>query len=80
MSRYHHELKTETEYYQAVERGDKKFEIRLDDRNFKVGERVKLVEVVRGIPTGKELAPVQIMYILRGPIYGIEKGHCIFCW
>lgn len=32
MSRKHHYLKTETEYYQAVEEGIKRFELRKNDR------------------------------------------------
>ena len=38
MSRHHHHLKTETEYYQAVEQELKKFELRKNDRDFKIGD------------------------------------------
>lgn len=34
MSRQHHYVKVETEYYQALERGEKKFELRKNDRDF----------------------------------------------
>lgn len=47
-----HHLKTKPEYFQAVINGKKPFEIRYNDRNFQVGDRVILEEY-----TGKELIP-----------------------
>jgi hypothetical protein len=66
MSRQHHYLETETEYYQAIERGYKKFEVRLNDRNFNVGDILHLQESVNGILTGRELGQLEIRYILTG--------------
>lgn len=83
MSRQHHRLKTETEFFQAVEAGIKKFEIRRDDRGFKVHDMVCLEEVVNGVPTGREAGPFEISYVLTGDEagrYGLGKGHCIFSW
>ncbi len=40
MARRYHDLKTETMYYQASEKGIKKFEIRKNDRNFKIHDTV----------------------------------------
>ncbi len=77
MSKQHHYLKTETQYYQASERGEKYFEIRNNDRNFKVGDMVYLQEVVNGILTGRELPPREIMYILQGGVFGISNNYCI---
>lgn len=49
-----HELKTLAEYYDAVDRGDKTFEIRIDDRGFAVGDVLYLVETrVDGSRTGR---------------------------
>ena len=77
MPRKHHELKTETEYYQAVDRGDKSFEVRKNDRDFKIFDMVILHEVVNGVPTGRTLDPMEIIYILPGGIYGISPDYCV---
>jgi Domain of unknown function (DUF3850) len=80
MSRQHHYIKCETQYYQLVEKGLKKFELRKDDRNYQVYDMVYLKETVNGVFTGRELSPKEISYIYRDGMYGIEKGYCIFCW
>jgi len=80
MSRQHHYLKTETEYYQAVEQGLKKFELRKNDRNFQIYDMIYLEETVNGTYTGRKLQPMEIKYILQGGKYGLEEGYCILCW
>jgi len=80
MSRGHHNLKTETEYYQAIERGDKKFELRKNDRNFQVYDILYLEETVEGKYTGRKLGPLEIQYILEGGKYGLPEGYCIMNW
>ena len=77
MSRQHHYLKTETEYYQQIEKGNKNFELRKNDRDFKVGDMLYLEEVVQGIKTGRVLPPKEVKYILSGGKYGLEEGYCI---
>ena len=47
-----HHLKIKPEYFQAVINGKKPFEIRLNDRDFKQGDRVILEEYL-----GKEIIP-----------------------
>ena len=80
MSRQHHDLKTETEYYQAVEQGKKKFELRKNDRDFQVGDIIYLQETVKGLRTGRKLPPMEIRYILYGGVYGLDKNYCIINW
>lgn len=77
MSRQHHYLKTETEYYEAVKNGNKSFELRKNDRGFQVGDIVSLVEVINGKPTCEQRHPMEIIYILHGGKFGLKKGYCI---
>ena len=77
MPRQHHYLKTETEYYQAVESGEKMFEIRKNDRDYKVHDMVYLQEVVNGAPTGRELEQMEITYVLHGGKYGLADDYCV---
>lgn len=77
MSRQHHRLKNESHYYQLVEAGIKTFELRINDRDFQVGDMVTLYEVVSGVPTGRELPPKEIKYILFGGSFTLPETHCI---
>lgn len=77
MKTMHHELKTETKYYQAVESGLKTFELRKNDRGFKVGDLVTLVETVNGHATGRRIFAKQIKYILPGGEFGLNEEYCI---
>ena len=73
-----HKLKTLPEYWFEICVGRKKFELRKNDRDFRVGDSVILQEwTLDGGYTGDELYR-QINYILRGPLYGLEEGYCIF--
>ena len=80
MKRQHHYLKTDSQYYKAVERGEKKFELRINDRNFKKHDIVTLEEAIGGVKTGKSLPPIEICYLLEGGKYGLPEGYCIFNW
>jgi ParB family transcriptional regulator, chromosome partitioning protein len=74
----YHFLKTEAEFYGEVERGVKTFELRKNDRDYKVGDIVILKETTDGKHTGRQLPPKMITYILHGPIFGLPEGYCIF--
>lgn len=83
MSRQHHYLKCETAFFQKVQRGEKKFELRKNDRDFKKYDMVYLKETVVGVETGRETNPLEIQYVLtdkEGGEYGLCEGYCIFCW
>lgn len=72
-----HELKTWPDEYQAVVRGDKRFELRVNDRGFKVGDVLVLREFgpYSERYTGS-LIRCKVTYILtRG--FGLPDGLCI---
>ena len=73
----HHELKTQTAFYQEVERGVKNFEIRKNDRDFQVRDVVSLLEYVGDVPTGRKIIGMQVKCIFHGGQYGLEEGYCI---
>lgn len=72
-----HELKILPEYFEAVKSGDKKFELRKDDRDYKVGDIIVLNEWDGEAYTGERIQ-MKIRYILRDcPEYGLAEGYCI---
>lgn len=72
------ELKIWPVFFDAVVRGIKTFEVRKDDRDFQLGDTIKLREwnPVWKIYTGDETTVV-ITYILRNGSFGIEEGYCV---
>lgn len=81
-----HELKTYPEYFSMVFSGSKKFEVRKDDRGFRIGDELLLREFVPkgyyedGLNddnyTGRILHR-RIDYILKGGQFGIEAGYVV---
>lgn len=81
-----HELKTDSEVFQALIDGAKTYELRKDDRGFAVGDTLTLretkhtgAEMAAGAPleyTGRTTGRV-VTHILRGPIYGLTDGWVI---
>jgi len=74
-----HELKTDPEVFQPVYIGAKTFEIRYNDRDFKIGDTLHLNETKHSGEEMKQGEPLvftgrwcskRIIYILYGPIYG----------
>lgn len=73
-----HRLKIKPEYFEAVTRGEKNFELRKDDRNYQVGDLVKLLEWDGEKYTGRESRRIPIRYVLRNcEEYGLKEGYCI---
>lgn len=74
-----HELKIVPEYFRAVKEGKKTFEIRKNDRNFKVGEYIDLREYSgdKGY-TGNRLC-LKIVYIIESDWFpqGLKDGYCV---
>ncbi|TWB15628.1 DUF3850 domain-containing protein [Nitrospirillum bahiense] len=60
-----HDLKCEAAHYREVEAGRKTAELRLNDRNYQVGDQLRLHETLDGTPTGRRLVR-QVTHILAG--------------
>lgn len=81
-----HELKTDPKPFQFSWDGNKKWEIRNNDRNFQVGDQLNLRETVYsgddmalGDPlkyTGRRIM-CTVNYIMRGPMYGLASGWLV---
>lgn len=72
-----HDLKILPEYFDAVQKGIKNFEIRRNDRDFKVGDILRLREWYHGKYTGREITKrVQYIYFGDGT-YGLSDEYCI---
>ena len=74
-----HALKTWKEYYKEQENGNKLFEIRKDDRPYKVGDKFLSQEYdnVKNEYTGRETTYF-ISYVLRNAeMFGLATGYVI---
>lgn len=73
-----HELKILPEYFNEVQSHNKQFELRKDDRDYRVDDWILLKEFENGSYTGRECGYFGITYILRNcPEYGLADGYCI---
>ncbi len=80
-----HVLKTDPEVFDAVKSGKKKFEIRLNDRDFKLNDVLVLKKTRHTgaeMKAGAELAYLDehvslVTHILHGPVYGLQEGWVI---
>lgn len=74
-----HHLKILPEYYRAVISGDKTFEVRFNDREFKRGDFVHLLEYdpnICGGYTGRYFRGI-ITYVLTDEKF-CKSGFCVF--
>lgn len=74
----HHELKLNTEYFLDVFMGRKLFEVRKNDRDFKVGDLVTFVEFLpdsQEYAEGNQSFTRRIIYITN---YEQKDGYVVF--
>jgi hypothetical protein len=81
-----HVVKCWPVYYDAIERGDKPFDVRRDDRGYQKGDTLKLqrtretnLSEVRYDYNGKVRNEIvrKITYVLTGGQFGIEPGYVV---
>lgn len=73
-----HAVKCWPQYYKAVATGDKTFEVRKADRNYRVGDHIILCcwDPLQQCYTGPRTT-CQITYVLAGGSFGLAEGWCI---
>lgn len=71
-----HELKILPEYFVAVLEGKKTFELRKNDRDYKVGDTLKLKEF-DGEKYTQNVTYRTIAYIFKGGQYGLDNDYVI---
>lgn len=78
MNTINHELKTWPEYFQAVWDGIKPFDLRKNDRDYKIGDLLLLKEWSPQTEsyTGRHIG-CTISYVLLGGVFGLPTDMCI---
>ena len=73
-----HLLKILPEYFKEVVKGTKTFEVRKNDRPFKVGDILVLAEYCISIQsfTGR-VCEKKVTYILEGGSFGVDKSFVV---
>jgi hypothetical protein len=73
-----HELKCDKKEFQAVYIGSKAFEVRINDRNYQVGDSLHLKEFDPEKKTfSGRFCSKRITYMLSGPSYGLPDNMVI---
>lgn len=85
-----HYLKTLPVYFDAVQRGDKTFEIRKNDRDFQTGDMLVLLEhqppvaalpgvITVAVPSALRELTARVSYVFHDTFggYGLERGYVI---
>lgn len=70
-----HKLKLAKMFFEDVRLGRKSFELRKNDRDYKIGDILELREMDNGEPTGRVIEK-EITYILEG-FAGLKEDYCI---
>ena len=74
-----HELKTWPQFYEPIETGKKRFELRNDDRGFETGDILHLREYdnTLGKYTDRSMFARIDFLMRRWPEMGLKDGYCI---
>lgn len=74
-----HELKTWPRYFRRIVSGEKTFEVRKNDRDFQVGDTLKLDEYDPELtpPVMAQSIRVRVTYIMHGGQFGLEPGYVV---
>lgn len=74
-----HELKTWPEFFSELQAGRKTFEVRLNDRDFRVGDVLALREFdhTKDAFTRKSALIRCVTYVMYGPGFGLTPDYCV---
>ncbi len=68
-------------YFDAVESRQKNFEIRKDNDDVQVGDKLVLCEWKENYGYTRRFVTRKVKYVLRNvPEYGLKEGYCIIGW
>lgn len=70
-----HSIRLAKTYFNDVASGKKSFELRKNDREYKVGDMLEMLEFADGKNTGR-IIQAEVVYMLEG-YTGLEEGYCI---
>lgn len=73
-----HHLKVWTEFFDAIESGAKPFEVRRNDRDYRVGDMLHLRDYDPYTDTFSGRTAVRVVsYILKGGIFGVDPEFVV---
>lgn len=68
-------------YFDVVESGQKNFEIRKDEDDVQVGDKLVLGEWKETYGYTGRFVTRKVKYVLRNvPEYGLKEGYCVIGW
>jgi hypothetical protein len=75
-----HDLKCWPQFFEAVASGEKRFELRENDRNYRVGDTLLLHEwSPNGDGYSGRTVRARVTYVLHGGSFGLLRNHvCMF--
>lgn len=73
-----HKLKCDMDFFDDIWHGRKTYEYRLNDRDFKVGDTLKLMDYQPyEMKYSGQFVLAKVVHILKGGLFGIPAGYCI---
>jgi len=72
-----HDIKILPQYFKLVEADLKKFELRRHDRDYKVGDYLRLSEWINGKYTGRKVTKLITHILTECTQFGLMDGYCI---
>jgi len=74
-----HVLNIQAEYFEAIYRGEKTFEVRRDDRGFQKGDFLHLRKLNNRDELANNIDPLhcKVLWVLTGGQHGIEPGYVV---